>query len=229
MSTESLEAGSQSQQADAQQSAATAAPATPAASAATDASAATAATQQQSDSTQAEGGKPASQAKEQPAQQEQKPVVPEKYEFSAPEGKQFDAAVLDAYSEVAREVGLSQDAAQKLLAKMAPALADTQTGALGKARQDWADASTTDKEFGGDKLSENLAIAKRGLDTFGSPELSKLLNESGLGNHPEIIRAFYRAGKAISDDKVVTGAPSATPSAKSIAATLYDKSPARSN
>ncbi len=226
MSTETLEAVSQSQQADAQQTAAvTAAASTPA----VEALVTPAADQQSSTSAKTEEDKPASQTQEQPAQKNQQPVVPEKYEFSAPEGKQYDAASLDAFSEAAREAGLSQDAAQKLLTKMAPALVDSQTSALGKACQDWANASTADAEFGGEKLSENLAIAKRGLDTFGSPELSKLLNESGLGNHPEIIRAFYRAGKAISEDKVVTGSASVTPSAKSIAATLYDKSPARSN
>jgi hypothetical protein len=67
------------------------------------------------------------------------------------------------------------------------------------------EASKQDKEFGGPALAENLSVAKKALDAFGTAELRTLLNESGLGNHPEIVRLFFRAGKAISEDRVVTG------------------------
>jgi hypothetical protein len=48
-------------------------------------------------------------------------------------------------------------------------------------------------------------VAKKALDAFGTTELRSLLNESGLGNHPEVIRFMFRAGKAISEDSMVTG------------------------
>ena len=35
-----------------------------------------------------------------------------------------------------------------------------------------------------------------------------MLNESGLGNHPEVIRLFYRTGKAMSEDSLIVGAAS---------------------
>lgn len=139
------------------------------------------------------------------AKADEKPAVPEKYEFKAPEGKDFDPAVIGQFSEVAKELGLSQDAAQKILDKMGPTIASRQAEAIEAARTEWANASTNDKEFGGDKLTENLAVAKKALDSFGSPELRTLLNESGLGNHPEVIRFMVRAGKAISEDGFVPG------------------------
>lgn len=165
------------------------------------------ATQQQTTEGQAaqtqegEGGK--TEGEEKGA--EQKVGAPEQYEFKAPEGQQFDAAVIDAFSEVAKELNLPQEAAQKVLDKVAPVIANRQAEQLQAACTEWADTAKADKEFGGDKLTENLAVAKKGLDTFGTPELRTLLNESGLGNHPEVIRAFYRAGKAISEDRVITG------------------------
>jgi hypothetical protein len=131
--------------------------------------------------------------------------APEKYEFKAPEGQKFDDTVLGAYSEIAKELNLPQDAAQKVLDKVAPVIQARQAEQIEAVRTAWAESAKTDKEFGGDKLPENLATAKKALDTFGSPELKKLLNESGLGNNPEVIRAFYRAGKAISEDKFVGG------------------------
>lgn len=137
--------------------------------------------------------------------QEAKPKAPEKYEFKVQEGLTLDESVISQFSEVAKELDLSQEDAQKILDKVQPALQARQQEVVERARAEWEQTAKTDKEFGGDKLQENLAVAKKALDTFGTPELRTLLNESGLGNHPEIIRAFYRAGKAISEDGFVTG------------------------
>lgn len=153
---------------------------------------------------------------------EQKPGAPEKYEFVAPEGLKFDEAVVGAFSEVAKELNLPQDAAQKVLDKMAPVMAARQAEQMEAARTEWAGSSKADKEFGGDKLEENLGIAKKARDAFATPELRTLLDETGLGNHPEVIRFFYRAGKAISEDKVVGG--KATPASASDARSLYPNS-----
>ena len=132
-------------------------------------------------------------------------AAPEKYEFKAPEGKAFDAEVLARYSEVAKELNLSQEAAQRVLDEMAPKMAERQAAQIEAIRTGWAESSKSDKEFGGEKLPENLSVAKKALDQFGTAELRTLLNESGLGNHPEVIRFMFRAGKAISEDRVVTG------------------------
>lgn len=134
-------------------------------------------------------------------------VAPEKYEFKAPEGREFDAEVMQTYTEVAKELNLTQEAAQKMLDKLAPVLEGRQTQQVESIRNGWAEASKADKEFGGEKLSENLAFAQKALNQFGSPELRSLLNESGLGNHPELIRLMVRAGKAISEDRYVGGSP----------------------
>lgn len=149
---------------------------------------------------QTEGGKDGATEGDKPAD-----GAPEKYEFKSQAGEEFDAEVVNAYSEVAKELNLSQDAAQKVLDKVAPVMQARAAQQIEALRNGWAESAKADKEFGGEKLTENLAVAKKALDQFGSPELSKLLNESGLGNHPEIIRAFFKAGKAISEDRYVGG------------------------
>jgi hypothetical protein len=131
--------------------------------------------------------------------------APEAYQFKGPEGSKFDTKVIEEFASVAKELDLPQDAAQKILDKVGPVIAARQAEARDAAVQQWADDAKTDKEFGGEKLNENLAVAKKALDAFGSPELRTLLNESGLGNHPELIRMMVRAGKAISEDTMVTG------------------------
>ena len=162
--------------------------------------------QQQASEGQGTQGQQAEGAKTEGEQQGKTPEgAPESYEFKAPEGTQFDDAVLGAFSEVAKELNLPQDQAQKVLDKMAPVIAARQAEQFETARNDWAEAAKTDKEFGGEKLTENLGVAKKALDTFATPELRALLDASGLGNHPEVIRVFYRAGKAISEDRFVGG------------------------
>jgi hypothetical protein len=131
--------------------------------------------------------------------------APEQYEFSAPEGVQLDEQGLAAFSEIAKDLNLTQEAAQKIVDKMAPAMQARQVEVLQKARQEWAEAVKSDQEIGGEKLNENLAVAKKAMDAFGTPGLRALLNESGLGNHPEFVRFVYRAGKAISEDGFVPG------------------------
>lgn len=147
----------------------------------------------------------AAEGQEKTEEAEKPAGAPEKYEFAAPEGHEFDPSVIEQFSEVARELNLPQDAAQKVLDKMAPAIASRQAEQVQAVREQWANDARADKEFGGDKLTENLSYAKKAMDQFATPELRTLLNDSGLGNHPEVIRTFVRVGKTISEDGFVKG------------------------
>jgi len=114
------------------------------------------------------------------------------------------------------------EAAQKVLDKLGPAMVSKHTEVLAQAKAGWLEASKADTEFGGDKIAENLAVARKALDKFGTPALRTMLDESGLGNHPEIIRAFYRAGKAISEDSFVPATGGGSPKGgKDYASSLY--------
>ena len=137
--------------------------------------------------------------------QQQKDGAPDTYEFKAPEGQEFDPDFLKTYSEVAKELDLTQEKAQTLIDKVGPAIQARQQAKLDAVRQEWADTSKADKEFGGEKLTENLGVAKQALDKFGTPELKELLDASGIGNHPEVIRFFFRTGKALQPDGFVGG------------------------
>jgi hypothetical protein len=161
------------------------------------------------------GGEPAAATEGQDPPAESKPevkpedVVPETYEdFAAPEGVTLDTEVTDEFKSLAKEMKLPQKKAQQVAdlgVKMLGKWQAQQSEAIASTVAGWAEQSRADKDFGGDKLDENLAVAKRALDQYGSPELMKLLNESGLGNHPEIIRFMYRTGKSLSEDGVVLG------------------------
>jgi hypothetical protein len=129
--------------------------------------------------------------------------APESYEFAAKDGVEYSAEVLSVFSEVAKEIDLSQEAAQKLIDKVVPAIQERHVAQIKALADQWRADSETDPEFGGEKLQENLAFVARAMTQFGSPELKPLLNGALLGDHPEIIRFFYRVGKAVSEDAFV--------------------------
>lgn len=154
--------------------------------------------------TQAEGAAPEG---DKPAEQGKPEGAPEEYaDFTAPEGASFNPETMADLKALAKEHNLTQEAAQKFADLGAQAVQKVEAGfrdQIAQAQAQWAESSRTDKEFGGDNLAANVSVAKQALDTFGSPELTAMLKDSGLGNHPEIIRAFYRVGKAISEDRMV--------------------------
>ena len=139
------------------------------------------------------------------------PAVPEKYEFTAPEGTSLDESVVAAYSDVARELQLPQEAAQKVIDKLLPALtasAQRQIDAfyedIGGPPNSWKAKTDADPEFGGAKLQANLAVAERAM-RYATPQLRELFNKTGLGDHPEMVRWKVRVGQLLSEDTFVGG------------------------
>jgi hypothetical protein len=151
------------------------------------------------------------------------PAEIEYTDFTYPEGTVVDETIQDAFKTAAKEAGLTQAQAQHLTdmgsLMRTKVMADHQAQQA-QVHNDWAEASRSDKEFGGAKMDENLAIAGKAINAFATPELKALLDSTGIGNHPEMIRVFYRAGKAMSEDNLVPGGkgPAAT---SSLADRLY--------
>ncbi len=100
-----------------------------------------------------------------------------------------------------------------------------------------------DKEFGGADLSENMAGARKAMNSFSQPavgadgkailhpdgplkgqqmsEVEVLMNESGWGNHPAMIRVFHRIHQAMSEDHFVQGDMKPREQKKTPAQTMY--------
>jgi len=136
--------------------------------------------------------------------------APETYEFKNPKGVpkevQIDAKIHDAYAEAARELDLPQEKAQGLFDKTMSALHGRAVEEQSRQSAEWIAQAKADPDFGGDKLDENLGIAKKAITEFGSDGLRELLDSPlGLGNHPEVIRFMVKVGKAISEDRFVGG------------------------
>jgi hypothetical protein len=130
--------------------------------------------------------------------------APEKYDFKAPEGVQLDPTVLGLFEPIAKDLGLTQEQAQKLV-DIYPQIQAKQVEQWSQQVEKWAEDTKSDKEIGGDKLTVNVGLAQKALDTFGNKPLRALLDSTGIGNHPEVVRAFAKVGKLMSEDSLVLG------------------------
>lgn len=149
------------------------------------------------------------------------------FNYEPPEGVKLDEETFGEFKDLAKKHGLNNEAAKELAdlgVKMSQKFEAAQAQALQEASDTWKADSKADSEFGGDKLNGSLAVASRALDEFGTPELREMLVASGLGNHPEVIRFFYKVGQTIGEDKMVKGSQqqgATQPLAQRAAQTLY--------
>jgi len=157
--------------------------------------------------------------------------VPETYELEAPEGFAIDPQALAVATPVFRELGLSNEQASKLMpvaAQFAQGLSDKLNAQIiSQVRADrkaWLDSAMADREIGGAHWKETLAKGAFALDNLGFPKGSPfrvLLDESGLGNHPEMIRAWAKVGRAIGEDGDFVRGAGTPHSRRDTAETLY--------
>ncbi len=133
--------------------------------------------------------------------------APVEYEFQLPEGVTLDEDILGQFRSEAQALKLPADKAQALVGMGAQAVQkamDTVLEADKARRATWATEAESDAEFGGPQFKENLSVAQEAIGTF-SPKLKTFLNETGLGNHPEMIRFAFKVGQLLKQDGFVAG------------------------
>ena len=165
--------------------------------------------------------------------------VPETYTFEPPEGLNIDEDTkgrIDAFAETAREMGLTQQQYQSLIEydiNRAQQLNDAAVEGWNGRVEGWRQSAKTDKEIGGERFDENIAVAESAIKQFGDPDLRALLrspsqdNPEGmaLGNHPAVLRLLNRVGKAIADPSLITGErqPPVTRAEERMYPSMFDK------
>lgn len=135
------------------------------------------------------------------------PVIPEKYDLKLSDGSQLDSAYLEKFSSFAKEKKLTQEQAQEFLGREEMALksyADKQAQEFEQLKTQWVSDVKNDPEIGGEAFTKNVELAHRALEKFGTQKFIEELNQTGYGNHPELVRIFSRIGKLISEDKMVS-------------------------
>lgn len=167
---------------------------------------------------------PATEASEQaPTEGEvgkaEKPSV-EFQPFTLPEGMELDAGLLEKATNAFKQAGISQEHAQQLIDLYAGQVALVEEKRAAQIAE-WADMTKKDAELGGAEYDAKVSVARKAVRQFGSPELMALFDESGVGNHPELVRFAYRVGKALGEAPFVQPGTAAGPSEQDVLASLY--------
>lgn len=131
--------------------------------------------------------------------------VPEdgKYNLKMPEGIELDTALLDGIAPTLKDLNLSHSQAQALVDKFIEAQtakSQAKTKEWGETVAGWQDEAKKDPDIGGAKWEETKAASTRAIRVLGTPALTKYLEASGAGNHPELIRIMAKVGSMVSED-----------------------------
>jgi hypothetical protein len=149
--------------------------------------------------------------------------TPADYALNLPSGMDPDEPLFGAFKEIAAKHGLSLEAAQDIVDMVAPKLRDalTQPYQLWKKTQEaWQAEAKSDAEFGGADFARNMAQVAKVLDQYCDPKLRDALDVTGAGNHPAIIRSFWRLAQILTEPGPVAAAKPA-PASKDPAGVMY--------
>lgn len=151
-------------------------------------------------------------------------TAPDAYELKLPEKTLLNAAAVQSTAAIAKELGLSNEQAQKLLEHQSQAVTayqQSQQQVWNNQTKAWRDAVAADPEIGGPHLEANVAHARAVINKYGSPAFVAALNETGLGNHPELVRFVVNIGKAAADDGTLVSGARGGAGQKTLADNLY--------
>ena len=116
-----------------------------------------------------------------------------------------DEGTLDDFKEFAHQTGLSQNQAENVLSLFS----DIQEEEEKQRKQSIDDLKLSSeqdlqKEWG-KNYDGKVDMATRAFAQFSSPELRSIMNDTGLGNHPEMIKVFAKIGEMLGEDSLVVG------------------------
>lgn len=110
-----------------------------------------------------------------------------------------------SFKKLAAELQLPAETVQKLMdweASAATAGQKTAESVRADILQKWTEQS---KQLFGPAYPQAIARALEAAERFGGPELRDLLDVTGLGSHPAVVKTFHQISQQISEDVSVAG------------------------
>lgn len=133
----------------------------------------------------------------------------------------LDAELLGEATPIFKEIGLTNETANKLMPFAAKLVENTSKATLDQMaeagaaqRKSWLDDAKGAADIGGPKWDATLATAAKGLDAMGfvagSP-FRQFLTETGIGNHADMIRIAAKLGELAGEDSTFARADAGAP------------------
>lgn len=123
--------------------------------------------------------------------------------FKLPEGLTFADDDMNAFLGIINNQELSlQDRAQALIdlqAGLAMKSSEAGSQAWQTQMQNWQAEVQNDPELGGANYEKTIASVGRVMDKFATPEIRQAFDDTGAGNHPQIVRFLAALGNQFSE------------------------------
>lgn len=149
---------------------------------------------------------PASPSPGVPAPPVTPPAQPVPLSLKMAEKALVDQASLDRTLKVLTDGKVSQEQAQTIAdhidAEVAAHWQRKEAEAVQLRTVEWVNQTKADPEIGGAKFDATMADAARARAQFFNPEFDKMLDTTGLGNHPEFVRAWAKVGQALAQSAI---------------------------
>lgn len=130
------------------------------------------------------------------------PQVPEAYELQLPEGTELDQSLMEQFTGVAKEAGLSNDMANKMAGMhfdLVGKAVEAVNNEISQERNSWAE---TAKQELGSNFDATVQTAAVGVEFIEKqiPGIREAFNKTGFGNTVEGIRLMEALGKLVQED-----------------------------
>lgn len=115
----------------------------------------------------------------------------------------YNQGVVEEFKKKAHETGMSAEGVRKM-AEWYKGLELQQRDAMEKSKQIQADHYVLElkKDFG-TNFDTEVKNARKALDAYTDQAFRKYMDDTGLGNHPALVKAFAKIGRELSEDKLV--------------------------
>ena len=87
----------------------------------------------------------------------------------------------------------------KLQSDVMKGLSEKEAADFAKTNEEWQAATEADPLFANGKLAPALAQVSKLVDKYGTAELRSALDLTGAGNHPEVVKFFYKIAKDLNE------------------------------
>lgn len=141
--------------------------------------------------------------------------APDKYEFKPAEGTELDTKLIEAVTPLFKELGVSQEGAQKLFDfhnAAVKAAIEAPANALNDMRSEWRGEVVKDATIGNGidnlkpEVAANIAKAFAAMDSKVATSMKEAFDLTGAGDNPAVIRGLNAIGKLLSEGTLVRGA-----------------------
>ena len=141
-----------------------------------------------------------------------RPESPDGYEVKLPDKipepikAQFNDEALGNFRQKAHELGLNSEQASALVAWQAENLSGQFNAMQEQQGQSIEEGEKALREEWGRGYEQNVKFAHKAFEEYGGEELAALMDQSGLGNNPAVLKAFANIAKSTMADKDLVGA-----------------------